>query len=211
MGGAYAALVEATGLGATGAGSNAWAVAAAATAAGTTLFACDPHLTAVNPPYGHFAHIECPEYSLAGATASGFPGIIWGCNRRIAWGATAGLVSTQDVVVEEFDDAGRYRTPDGWEHAGEIEERIVVRGHPDEVLRIRTTRNGPIVSPQIPGVRHALALRSAVLDAPTSVQALLDLPCAGEHRQTSAPQSGRSRSSTWSSATPTWRATSACR
>ena len=180
LGDAYAALAGATGLGATGAGSNAWAVAAGATAAGTPLFACDPHLTAVNPPYGHFAHIECPEYSLAGATAPGFPGVIWGCNRRIAWGATAGLVSTQDVVVEEFDDAGRYRTPDGWERAGEIEERIVVRGHPDEVLRIRTTRNGPIVSPQIPGVRHALALRSAVLDAPTSVQALLDLPRAGD-------------------------------
>ncbi len=180
MGAAYAALVEATGLGAGGAGSNAWAVAADATAAGTALFACDPHLTAVNPPYGHFAHVECPEYSVAGATAPGFPGIIWGCNRRIAWGATAGLVSTQDVVVEEFDDAGRYRTPDGWRSAGEIEERIAVRGHPDEVLRIRTTRNGPIVSPQIPGVRHALALRSAVLDAPTSVQALLDLPRAGD-------------------------------
>ena len=180
LGDAYAALAGATGLGATGAGSNAWAVSAGATAAGTTLFACDPHLTAVNPPYGHFAHIECPEYSLAGATAPGFPGVIWGCNRRIAWGATAGLVSTQDVVVEEFDDAGRYRTPDGWERAGEIEERIAVRGHPDEVLRIRTTRNGPIVSPQIPGVRHALALRSAVLDAPTSVQALLDLPRAGD-------------------------------
>ena len=176
--GAYADLVRETGL-ATGGGSNAWAVAAAATAAGTTLFACDPHLTAVNPPYGHFAHVECPEYSVAGATAPGFPGIIWGCNRRIAWGATAGLASTQDAVVEEFDDAGRYRTPDGWERAGEIEERIAVRGHSDEVVRIRTTRNGPIVSPRIPGVRHALALRSAALDAPTSLGVLLDLPRAG--------------------------------
>ena len=176
---AYADLAQRSGLGAMGQGSNAWAVAAEHTADGRALFACDPHLSAVNPSYGHFSHLECPDFSVAGATAPGFPGIVWGCNRRLAWGPTAGLASSQDVVIEEFDEEGRYRTPDGWEPAGEIEERVVVRGHPDEVLRIRTTRNGPIVSPEIPGVPFALALRSAVLDAPTTGQALLDLPRAG--------------------------------
>lgn len=176
---AYEQLVSRTGLGGAAQGSNAWAVASEHTAAGTTLFACDPHLSAVNPSYGHFAHMECPEFSVAGATAPGFPGIVWGCNRRIAWGPTAGLVSSQDVVVEEFDAEGRYRTPQGWEPADLREERIAVRGHPTEVVHVRTTRNGPIVSPEIPGIPYALALRSTVLDAPTTGQALLDLPRAG--------------------------------
>ena len=174
----YGNLVETTGLGRPGQGSNAWAVAPAATAAGHALFACDPHLSAVNPTFGHFVHLECPEYSVAGATLPGFPGIIWGLNRHIAWGATAGLASTQDVVVEEFDDQNRYRTADGWEPAGEIEERVLVRGQADEVLRIRTTRHGPIVSSEIPSSRHALALRSSVLELGTSGQALVDLPRA---------------------------------
>lgn len=180
----FARVAEQTGLGGPGFGSpgwgsNAWAVSPEATANGVALFACDPHLSATNPPYGHFAHLECPEFSVAGATLPGFPGIIWGLNRRIAWGPTAGLASTQDVVIEEFDGEDRYRTADGWETAGTIEERVAVRGHPDELLRIRTTRHGPIVSPEIPGSRHALALHSTVLEEATSGQALLELPRAG--------------------------------
>ena len=175
----YATLVRRLGLGGAPAASNSWAVAPRRSASGRALLAADPHLAPVFPPFAYFVHLHCPEWALAGASLAGLPGVIWGFNRRVAWAATAGLASTQDVVVEEFaPGSDRYRTPDGWAEAIRVVERIQVRGYPTETLTVRVTRNGPVVSPQIPGVRQALALRSAVLDPSHSAGALLALPRA---------------------------------
>ena len=175
----YAAIVQATGLGGPGAGSNNWAVDADHCADGHALLACDPHLAATNPPFAYFVHLHCPEFDVAGAGLAGLPGITWGFNRRIAWGPTAGLASVQELFVEEFADDGiRYRAPDGWRDAEIAEERIAVRGHPALTLRVRITRHGPVVSSELPGIRQALALRSVVLDPVHSADALLALPTA---------------------------------
>ncbi len=164
------------GVGAGGHGSNNWATAASRSAGGHALLATDPHLAATLPCPTYFAHLHCPEWSVAGATVPGLPGVIWGFNRRIAWGPTAGLAVTQEVYVEEFDAAGRrYRTPDGWAEAEVVEERIAVRGFPAETHAVVITRHGPVISPQLPGVRQALALRSTVLEPWTSGEGLLAL------------------------------------
>lgn len=172
---AHHAAAAAALLGGPGIGSNNWAVAPGR-AGGAALFACDPHLSPVFPSYGYFVHLECPEYTVAGASVPGLPGVIWGHNRHIAWGPTAGLAALQDVFVEEFEDGSdRYRTPDGFAQAEVVEETIKVRGFPDEVRRVRITRHGPVISPAVPGTRHALALRSSVLDPVTSGRGLLGL------------------------------------
>ena len=171
----YGEVVRRTGLGGAGA-SNNWVVDSRHSAAGHALLACDPHLAGFTPPLPYFAHLHCPEFTAAGAGLPGMPGIVWGLNRRIAWGATAGLASTQDVFVEEFDADGRlYRTPDGWAEVELREERIAVRGHPSETVPVRLTRHGPLISPEIAGLPYALALRSTCLDARHSGAAMLAL------------------------------------
>ena len=173
---AYRGAVGEALLGAPGLGSNNWAIAPERTDTGRALFACDPHLSAVFPSNGYFVHLDCPEFTVAGASVPGLPGIIWGHNRRIAWGPTASLASVQDLVLEEFEpDSDRYRTSEGWAEASVVEETIQVRGHPSETARVRITRHGPVVSPELPGVRHALALRSPILGTATSGQGLLGL------------------------------------
>ncbi len=173
---AYQAIVTETGLHGAGLGSNNWAVDAAHTASGHALLACDPHLNATYPPLLYFAHLDCPEFSVAGAGLTGAPGIIWGFNRQIAWGPTAGLASLQDVFVEEFEPhSDRYRTPAGSLEAEIIEEQIDVRGYPPVPLRIRVTRHGPVISSELPGVRHALALQSSVLEPVHSAAGLIGL------------------------------------
>ena len=173
---AYHEIVAQTGLRGAGFGSNNWAVDAAHTANGHALLACDPHLSATYPPLLYFAHLDCPEFAVAGAGLTGAPGIIWGFNRHIAWGPTAGLASLQDVFVEEFEpDSDRYRTPSGYREAEILDEQIVVRGYPSVPLRIRVTRHGPVISSELPGVRHALALQSSVLDPVSSGAGLLGL------------------------------------
>lgn len=163
-------------LGTPGLGSNNWAVAPAHTASGRALLASDPHLTPIFPANGYFVHLDCPDFSAAGATLPGLPGIIWGFNRRIAWGPTAGLASLQDVVVEEFEPgSNRYRTQDGWAEAEIVPETIKVRGQRSEEVEVRITRHGPIVSPELPGIQRALALRSSVLLPTTAGSGLLGL------------------------------------
>ena len=171
----YAEIVKLTGLTTTGFGSNNWAVAGHKTDSGHAFLAADPHLSANVPPSGYFLHLDCPEWSVAGATFPGLPGVIWGFNRHVAWGPTAGLAVTQDLYVEEFDDRGRYRTPDGWEQPDYVHERIRVRGFPDEHHRVPMTRHGPVVSSQVHGVRLALALRSTLNEPWQSAKALLAL------------------------------------
>ena len=164
------------GIGGGGAGSNNWAVDAMHGPNGQALLACDPHLSAVVPAFAYFAHVECPEFSVAGAGITGLPGLVWAFNRHIAWGATAGLAATQDVYVEEFEPGtNRYRTPDGWAEAEEVVERIEVRGHPTETERVRITRHGPVISPVVRGVKHVLALRSTVLEPAHAGATMIDL------------------------------------
>ncbi len=173
----HEALIQRTGLGTAGFGSNNWAVAPAHTASGHAILAGDPHLAAVFPALGYFVHLDCPEWSAAGASIPGLPGIIWGFNRHLAWAATAGLASTQNAYVEEFDSTGlRYRTPEGWATAAVREETIAVRGHTPETVPVRVTRHGPVISPEVPGVRQAIALESSVLEgqhAGSAVMAML--------------------------------------
>jgi len=163
-------------LGTPGLGSNNWAVAPAHTANGRALLAVDPHLTPIFPANGYFVHLDCPDFTAAGATLPGLPGIIWGFNRRIAWGPTAGLASLQDVVVEEFEEgSNRYRIQDGWAEAEIVPETIKVRGQRSEEVQVRITRHGPIVSPELPGIQRALALRSSILLPTTAGSGLLGL------------------------------------
>jgi len=173
---AYQGIVREALFGGPGLGSNNWVVAPEQSDTGRALLACDPHLNPVAPANGYMVHLDCPEFTVSGASVPGLPGVIWGFNRHIAWGPTAGLASVQDVVVEHFENgSNRYRTSEGSAEAEIVEENIEVRGHPLETHAIRITRNGPVISPQIPGVPQALALRSPILDAVTSGAGLVGL------------------------------------
>ncbi len=174
-------------LGLRGGASNNWAVAGERTGSGRPILACDPHLNPVTPPHAYFVHLHCPEFDAAGATVPGLPGIVWGCNERIAWGPTAAMQAMHIAVVEQLnDDADATRTPDGWAPIERSSEEIRVLGHPPERLELRRSVHGPIVSevlhpsraPQF-GVddddNRAIALHSAVLNPSQSGTAIVAL------------------------------------
>lgn len=132
--------------------SNAWAVAARRSTTGGALLASDPHLGFGAPILWYLARIELPEGRfLAGATAPGVPFVVIGRSERLAWGFTTTHSDTQDVFVERLTGAEDYETPDGPRPFALREERIAVRGQPDEVLRVRETRHGPVISDLEPG------------------------------------------------------------
>ena len=126
--------------------SNEWAVDGTHTASGAPLLAGDPHLGFGLPGIWYLARIETPGGVLAGATAPGVPFLVIGHNGHIAWTFTTTGADTEDVFAETLLPDGRYQTPDGPQAFTTWQERIGVRGAPDTMLTVRSTRHGPVVS-----------------------------------------------------------------
>jgi penicillin amidase len=129
-----------------GTASNEWAVDGRHTATGAPLLAGDPHLGFGFPSIWYLARIETPGTVLTGATAPGVPFLVLGHNGHIAWTFTTTGADVQDVFIEAPAGDGEYQTPDGPRPFTVREERIKVRGQSDQVLTVRETRHGPVVS-----------------------------------------------------------------
>ncbi|MFC3124507.1 penicillin acylase family protein [Pseudoroseomonas globiformis] len=160
--------------------SNAWAVAGSRSITGAPLLASDPHLGFSAPILWYLVRIELPDGRFrTGASSPGVPFIVIGRNERIAWGFTTTHSDTQDVFVERLVGGG-YETPGGPRPFATREERIAIRGQEDEVLQVRETRHGPVVS-DLAGVSaapdgHVLAVAMANLaEGDTAADGLLAL------------------------------------
>jgi len=82
----------------------------------------------------------------------------------------------QDVFIETPVDAETYQTPDGPRAFTFHEERIRIRGQPDEILRVRETRHGPVISDILDKSGPILAVAMANLAAgDTAADGLLAL------------------------------------
>ncbi len=122
------------------------------------------HLGHQMPNLWYEAHLRCADFDVAGVTLPGIPYVIVGHNRRIAWGFTNIGPTVEDVYVETFNAAGQYLTPEGWKTPVHRKEVIHVKGKPDVVLDVESTRHGPIVTSLVPGESRELALRWTLYD-----------------------------------------------
>ncbi len=89
-------------------GSNEWAVGADLTAHKRSLLANDPHLGLGIPGVWYLVDLHSPGYRVAGVTLPGLPSVVLGHNERVAWGATAGTVTSLSVFKPpaHLDEAG---------------------------------------------------------------------------------------------------------
>ena len=145
-------------------GSNNWVVSGAHTVSGKPLLSNDMHLGHQMPNLWFEAHLRCGEFDVAGVTLPGFPYVIVGHNRRIAWGFTNIGPTIEDAYVETFNSADQYLTPAGWKPAEHRRETIHVKGKPDVIVDVELTRHGPIVSDLSKGEIRKLALRWTLYD-----------------------------------------------
>lgn len=131
-----------------GAGSNNWVVSGQHTRSGKPLLANDPHLRLSSPALWYVARLRVPGLEIAGVTIPGLPLVVLGQNRHIAWGFTNTNPDVQDLYLERVHphDSGRYQTPDGWAGFESREEVIHVRGGADQVITVRRSRHGPVIS-----------------------------------------------------------------
>jgi penicillin amidase len=130
-------------------GSNNWVVPGSRSVHGGAIVANDMHLALTSPGIWYRTQFEWNGRSAGGLTLPGAPGLVTGSNCQVAWGFTNTTGDFQDYVVIEVnpDDAGQYRTPEGWAPFETITESIAVRGRgrAAESMTLRSTRWGIVV------------------------------------------------------------------
>jgi penicillin amidase len=144
-------------------GSNSWVLGPQKTLTERPILCNDPHLTLTIPGIWYENRLTCPEFSVAGASFAGAPGVVIGHNERITWGLTNALPDVQDLFIERphpdnapgnggpgngapGDSAPRYEANGAWTEATVLHESIVIRNSDPHVEEVIVTRHGPLIS-----------------------------------------------------------------
>lgn len=135
-------------------GSNAWVVDGSMTDSGYPLLAGDPHLGLDMPGKWYEVHLNLNGKNVSGATIAGIPAVIIGQNDQMAWSLTNIMADDTDFFLEIQDpnDRGRYVADSlndstaVYEEFYKKREIIKVKDQDDELLEIRFTKHGPIIS-----------------------------------------------------------------
>lgn len=134
-----------------GIGSNAWVVSGKMTDTKGCLLALDRHNVFTDPNLWYVATLITPSGKVSGMSIPGVPGILFGRNDYISWGATALKADTQDLFIESFSEniANKYKTPTGWAPVQEVIEEVGCRGPVGNKVfqqKVLLTRHGPVLT-----------------------------------------------------------------
>ncbi|MCG6913470.1 penicillin acylase family protein [bacterium BMS3Abin03] len=128
-------------------GSNNWVVNNSLSASGSPIIANDPHLAFSAPGKWYAAVIKSPEWSAAGVTLPGVPGVVIGKNENISWVLTNIMTDDCDFYFEKLDSSGtKYLVDSKWRELKMDEDTIFVKGEKPVPITIRKTHRGPIIS-----------------------------------------------------------------
>ena len=133
-------------------GSNGWVVAGAKADDKGSMLALDRHTDYMDPNLWYALTMTCPGFSVSGVTIPGVPGVMFGRNKHIGWGACAYKIDDQDLFVEKFSPEfpDKYKTPGGWEKVKVVVEEIKSRGsfgfgQDNFQHKVEITRHGPVL------------------------------------------------------------------
>jgi penicillin amidase len=133
-------------------GSNNWVVSGKRTPSGKPMVASDPHIAFEAVSCWYEVHLCGGSFDVAGMAYAGMPAVMFGRNRRVAWGCTNNICSQRDLYQEKTDPThpNCFLNEGRWEPAREREEVIAVKGGAPIRKTIRFSRNGPIVDEILP-------------------------------------------------------------
>jgi penicillin G amidase len=177
-----------------GIGSNNWVIAPAKSATGGALLANDPHLGIGMPSVWFMNGLHCRTvdaacpYDVAGVSFPSVPGVVLGHNARVAWGATNLDPDVQDLFVETVDpdDPGRYLFRDESRPFEVRRDEIRVKGGQTEVLEVRSTHHGPVITDVHPQLDDGppVALRwTALSEADGALDSVFRLATVGSFEE----------------------------
>ena len=131
--------------------SNFWIISGAHSESGKPILANDYHMPFLLPSLWYELHLVGDGVDAMGITLPGYPTIIAGHNRDIAWGATTTGADTQDLFWERLnpDDGNQYLYKGAYHSFETIVEEIRYRSEGElraEMLTVRTSLHGPIIN-----------------------------------------------------------------
>ncbi|HEX9253251.1 MAG TPA: penicillin acylase family protein [Ignavibacteriaceae bacterium] len=128
-------------------GSNNWVVNANKSVSGKPIIANDPHLAFSAPGKWYAAVIKSKEWNAAGVTLPGVPGVVIGKGENISWVLTNVMNDDADFYFEKLDSSKTKYFIDGqWQNLKIIKDTIKVKDGKDQVITIKETHRGPIIS-----------------------------------------------------------------
>jgi penicillin G amidase len=128
-------------------GSNNWVVNANKSVSGKPIIANDPHLAFSAPGKWYAAVINSKDWNAAGVTLPGVPGVVIGKGENISWVLTNVMNDDADFYIEKLDSSKtKYLIDDQWQNLKIIKDTIKVKDGKDQVIIIKETHRGPIIS-----------------------------------------------------------------
>jgi penicillin amidase len=131
--------------------SNFWIISGEHSESGRPILANDYHMPFLLPSLWYALHLVGDGTDATGITLPGYPTIIAGHNRNIAWGATTTGADTQDLFLEQLnpDDKSQYLYRGTYHPFETIHEEIGYKSEGEsrtEQLAVRISRHGPIIN-----------------------------------------------------------------
>lgn len=168
--------------------SHAWVIGGSKTTTGAAVLVSDPQTPVWNPSTFYEFYLSGKTFNARGIGAAGSPLILIGFSAHVAWGMTALGADQADLFLLKTDSSrpGRYELDGRWIDLDTRSEAIKVKGGQEELLDVRTTKFGPVVSAFALGRREGeeVALKRIPLAEPDR-----DTIPSG-HRHDASPQRG---------------------
>lgn len=118
---------------------------------GGSILVNGPQFGWFNPSYVYSVGMHGAGIDVVGNTPFGYPMIMFGHNKTIAWGSTWGASDIVDLFVEQLnpDDPGQYRYKGEYIDLLHRVETIEVRGAGDVVFDVYRSVHGPVIHADI--------------------------------------------------------------
>jgi penicillin G amidase len=129
-------------------GSNGWVISAEKSATGFPILSNDTHIGFAQPAVWYEAHIEYPGFRFYGHHIAGIPFGLLGNNDFCAFGLTMFENDDIDFFLEtpNPENPDQVKFKDTWETLTTRKEVIKVKGKPDLILEVKSSRHGPIIN-----------------------------------------------------------------
>ncbi|HRI79039.1 MAG TPA: penicillin acylase family protein [Cyclobacteriaceae bacterium] len=129
-------------------GSNGWVIDGAHTASGLPILANDTHIGFGQPAVWYEAHLEYPGFHFYGHHLAGVPFALLGNNHFAGWGLTMFENDDTDFFKETLnpENPNQVKFKEGWEELIIRDEVIKVKDGADVILKVKSSRHGPIIN-----------------------------------------------------------------
>jgi len=135
--------------------SNFWSVGDKKTYGKGSILMNGPQFGWYNPGYVYEVGLHAPGFEVVGSTPFGYPAILFGHNKHIAWGSTAGLGDDVDIYEEELnpDNPYQYRFNGRWRDMEKRTDTILVKNAAPETVDVYRTVHGLVVKFDVPNLK----------------------------------------------------------